>query len=82
MRLRVAGLVILLSLGSSPIFAYVGPGLGIGTIGAVLGVVGSIFLALFAAIYYPFKRLLKNRKAKVRNDIIISKGLVEKRKDQ
>lgn len=43
--------------------AYIGPGVGAGAIAAVLGVLGSIFLALVAVIYYPFKRLLKRRKA-------------------
>lgn len=43
--------------------AYVGPGLGLGAIAAVLGVIGSVFLALFAVVWYPIKRLLKQRKA-------------------
>ena len=42
--------------------AYVGPGLGAGTIGVILGIIGSIFVALFAVIWYPFKRLLKKIK--------------------
>jgi membrane protein implicated in regulation of membrane protease activity len=42
--------------------AYIGPGLGAGAIAAVLGVVGSIFLALFAVLYYPIKRALKRRR--------------------
>lgn len=49
---------------SQPAYAYVGPGLGAGTIGAVLGIVGSICLALFAVIYYPIKRALKKWKAR------------------
>jgi len=44
--------------------AYIGPGLGLGAIGAVLGVVGGLFLALFAVLYYPFKRMISNRKNK------------------
>ena len=48
----------------SPIYAnaYVGPGLGAGTIGMVLGVIGSIFIALFAFLWYPLKRLLRKFK--------------------
>ncbi len=42
--------------------AYVGPGLGAGTIGVVLGILGSIVIALFAVLWYPFKRLLKKIK--------------------
>ncbi len=46
-------------------YAYVGPGLGAGTIGVILGIIGSLFIALFAVIWYPLKRLLKkNRKPK------------------
>ena len=42
--------------------AYIGPGVGVGAITAALGVIGSIFLALVAVIYYPIKRLLKARR--------------------
>ncbi len=42
-------------------YAYIGPGLGGGTIGAILGVIGSVFLAIFAVVYYPIKRLLKKK---------------------
>jgi hypothetical protein len=41
--------------------AYIGPGVGAGAIGAVLGVLASIVLALFAVIYYPVKRMIKRR---------------------
>jgi hypothetical protein len=39
--------------------AYIGPGLGLGTIAVVLGVVISLFLGLFAILWYPLKRLIK-----------------------
>jgi len=39
--------------------AYIGPGLGAGTVAVVLGILGSIFLALLAIIYYPIKRMFK-----------------------
>lgn len=51
-------LLCLLSL-HMPVFAYVGPGLGAGVIGVILGVLGSILLALFAIFWYPIKRLFK-----------------------
>ena len=44
--------------------AYIGPGVCAGALAAVLGVIGSIFLAIFALLYYPIKRLLKGRKGK------------------
>lgn len=46
-----------------PAMAYIGPGVGAGALAAVVGVVGAIFLALFAILYYPVKRMLKKRKA-------------------
>ena len=54
-------IIVFLSI-SSPVFAYIGPGMGGGVIAAVLGVVGSILLVLFGILYYPIKRMLKNRK--------------------
>ena len=52
-----AGLLI-----PSPAFAYIGPGVAAGAIASALGVIGSIFLGIFAVIYYPIKRVLKRRK--------------------
>ena len=59
---------ILLALGMyfgfvSPAGAYIGPSMGAGTIGIIVGVVGSVFLALFALLYYPIKRMLKKNKS-------------------
>lgn len=48
----------------SAALAYIGPGVGAGAIAAVFGVIGSIFLAIVAVIYYPIKRLMKGRKGK------------------
>lgn len=56
--------LILASLPSAAL-AYIGPGVGAGAIAAVLGVLGSIFLAIVAVLYYPIKRMMKGRKAKV-----------------
>jgi hypothetical protein len=45
--------------------SYIGPGLDGGVIAAVIGFFVSIFLALFAIIWYPVKKLIgkiKNRK--------------------
>lgn len=44
--------------------AYIGPGMGAGALAAVVGVLGSIVLAIFAVVWYPIKRMLKGRKAK------------------
>lgn len=58
----VAALV--LALQPAAAVAYIGPGVGAGAVAAVLGVLGSIFLAIVAVVYYPIKRLLKGRKSK------------------
>lgn len=51
-----------LIISPTPALAYLGPGVGAGALAAVVGVVGAIFLALFAVLYYPIKRMLKKRK--------------------
>jgi hypothetical protein len=45
--------------------AYIGPGLGLGALGVVLGIVFSVFLAIVGIFWYPIKRLVgKFRKEK------------------
>jgi len=61
MRYTLVFLLILTAVfgaGQQPAMAYVGPGLGLGAIGAILGVVLSVLLAVFAIVWYPVKRLL------------------------
>lgn len=48
-----------LAAGALEAQAYIGPGLGLGTVGAILGLLMSIIVAIFAIIWYPIKRLLK-----------------------
>ncbi len=55
-------IVMLCLVISCPAYSYVGPGLGAGTIGVILGIIGSVLIALFAILWYPFKRLLKKMK--------------------
>lgn len=38
--------------------AYVGPGLGLGVIGAVIGVIAAVFLAFVGMLWYPIKRFI------------------------
>jgi len=61
----IAAIAGYLALLPGPALAYIGPGLGLGAIGAVLGVIGGLFLALFAVLYYPFKRMMANRRKRV-----------------
>jgi hypothetical protein len=51
-----------------PAYAYVGPGLGLGALGVILGILLSIFLAIVGIFWYPIKRLItKFRKAPQKN---------------
>ena len=43
--------------------AYIGPGMGLGVIGVVLGILLAIVLAFFSILWYPVKRLLAKRRA-------------------
>lgn len=61
----IVGSVIGTLLLCSPAFAYIGPGMAASTIAVVFGIIGSIFLALFAVIWYPLKRLFKRKKSAV-----------------
>ena len=53
-------IIIIVFILISPIYAYVGPGMGGGLIATILG----ILLSIFGILYYPIKRFLKNRKSK------------------
>ncbi len=55
---------LVLALQPVAAMAYIGPGVGAGAIAAVLGVLGSILLAIVAVVYYPIKRMLKGGKGK------------------
>lgn len=57
-------LVFLTAMRSDALLAYVGPGLGAGVIAFLGGIVFSLFLTLFAVIYYPIKRLLRTYREK------------------
>jgi hypothetical protein len=50
-----------LLLFSHQTLAYIGPGVGAGTLGVILGLIGSIFLALFAFFWYPIKRFFTGK---------------------
>ena len=55
---KQAPVVLLMLCCPVAVHAYVGPGLGLGMIGVILGILGAIVLAFFAILWYPFKRLL------------------------
>jgi hypothetical protein len=53
--------VFLLSFAASA-EAYVGPGMGLGVIGAILGFLAAFFLALVGLVWYPLKRMIRARR--------------------
>jgi len=57
-------IIFLLSFFSLPTYAYLGPGMGLGIIAATLGIIIAIIAAIFGIIWFPIKRLLKNRNKK------------------
>ncbi len=59
MRGLVALFVALIPL---PAHAYIGPGLGVGVISAIFGIILAVGLAIFAVIWYPIKRMIKKKK--------------------
>ncbi len=62
-RVVSLSLVVLLLL-IEPVRAYIGPGVGGGTVAVVLGILAAVFLALVSILWYPLKRAVKARKAK------------------
>jgi hypothetical protein len=63
--MRKPSFIFCLALALLPVtqaHAYVGPGVGAGTIAIVLGILSAIFLAFVGIIWYPIKRLIKGRK--------------------
>lgn len=55
---------LILALGPTPALAYMGPGLGLGAIGSVIGVVAALLLGLASIVWYPCKRLLRRMRAR------------------
>tara|TARA_B100001057_G_C22855045_1_gene952372 strand:+ start:2054 stop:2269 length:216 start_codon:yes stop_codon:yes gene_type:complete len=60
---KIILILILISI-SSEVQAYIGPGLGGGVIAATLGIIFAILAAIFGLLWFPIKRLLKERKKK------------------
>lgn len=56
-------LPVMLSVYSTQLFAYVGPGSGLSAIGSILALIAAFFLAVVGFIWYPIKRLIKGKKS-------------------
>ncbi len=57
--------IMMLAVTPGAALAYGGPGLGLGAISTAFGVLGAIFLGIFALLWYPFKRLIRRIRANV-----------------
>ena len=58
-------LTLLLLILTSPAVAYVGPGAGISVLGSLLGILATIFVAIGAIIFWPVRKYMKRRKARL-----------------
>jgi hypothetical protein len=54
---------------ASPCFAYVGPGVGLGVLGTLFGILAAIVLAVFGLFWYPLKRMFKKQPEVVEGSI-------------
>ena len=62
MRLIAVFIGLFVALAPGVAYAYVGPGLGLGAVAAVLSVIFSSILAVLAIVWYPVKRLFRKYK--------------------
>jgi len=54
----------LAALTPDPAAAYIGPGAGLGVLGAIVALFGALVLLIVGVVWYPVKRLLGRSKAK------------------
>lgn len=54
---------IVFAMWVTPVFAYLGPGVGLSAIGAFLALIVGVIVAFFGFIWYPLRRLLRKGKA-------------------
>ena len=59
--LKILVIFFLLSV-SSGAFAYIGPGAGISVLGSLLGILGTIVVAIGAIIFWPVRKFMKRKK--------------------
>ena len=61
--MMLTGALVFLSA-IDPALAYIGPGAGVGAIGALIGLLVGIFTALGVVLMWPIKMLIRKMKAK------------------
>lgn len=65
-------LLTIAAVSAAPAFAYVGPGVGLGAIGAILAMIGGLFMVILGLVWYPFKVMLRKRR-EARVDATVAK---------
>lgn len=75
-KLSVTALAVMMALAATPAHAYVGPGLGVGVIAVIFGIVGSILLAIVSVLWYPIKRMI-GKKPKSTVDAVVADEATE-----
>lgn len=61
---RTAILFALIALAAQPAAAYVGPGPGLTMLGSLVGLVGSLLVAVFMILLWPMRLYYKKMKAR------------------
>ena len=56
---KSSALVALVLFVPLPCFAYVGPGLGLSTIGVIIAFFAAVIMAVIGFIWYPIRRLFR-----------------------
>ena len=59
----LAALTVILLLPATPALAYIGPGAGLGAIGAVVGLLGALLLAIGVVVIWPIRRMVRKARA-------------------
>ncbi len=54
--------------------AYIGPGAGLGAVGAMLALVGAGILMVIGFVWYPVKRLTQSRKRRAARENTVAKS--------
>lgn len=55
--------ILMLTLIAAPAMAYIGPGAGITVLGSLLGILGTIVVAIGAILFWPIRKMIKRRKS-------------------
>ncbi len=63
-RSSIFGIAFFIALAASPAMAYVGPGPGLTMLGSLVGLVGSLFAAIFMILAWPLRLYYKKMKAR------------------